>query len=338
MDDQSLQLRTSDGTRASSQERAPSIVQRIAGSQMTSQPTLRPGPRGWVVVLVIALAVAVTSVWTLVARNQLQASVVDEAAQHVLAARRVFDAMRVQTQANLTASCRVLVEDPRLKSTLATEGMDTATVTDILQDLSKLRRVGFLLVLSPEGRVFAQAGASELEGLDLSASAVVKKARDTDDAAVGSWALAGKVMDLSIKSVRYGETLVAYLVVGQPVDETLLAAVDEQTGVAIATALANKIVMASSKDPLIADVFARVVGETAAASPHVIANYGQRYVASSIELPETTQAHRLVLVSPLDTVERRFRVLEWLLFVPPVLVLVAVLFVLSAIRSPRRIT
>jgi len=216
--------------------------------------------------------------------------------------------------------------------------MDAATVADILQDLGKLRRSGFLLILSPNGRVFAQAGASELEGLDLSASAVVKAARDAEDATVGSWVLAGKVMDLSIKSIRYGESLVAYLVVGQPVDEALLGAVGAQTGIAIASALANKVGIASSKDPVMVDVFTRAVAEAVGALPRVITSNGQRFVASVVELPETAQAHRLILVGSLDTVSQRFRVLEWMVFVPPVLVLLAALFVLSAIRSPRRIS
>lgn len=339
MSDQQQQLRISDGTRAStSSERAPSIVQRIVGSQMTSHPIPQSPARTWLVVVVVVLAVGLTAVWTMFMRKQLAASVVDETGQQLVEARKAFDALREQTQANLSAHCRVLVEDPRLKSTLATEGMDPATVADILQDVAKLRRTGFLLVLSPEGRVFAQAGASELEGLDLSSSAVVKKARDTDDASVGSWVLAGKVMDLGIKSIRYGDTLVAYLVVGQPIEEAHLASISDQTGVEIASALANKVVMASTKDPLVSDVFAHVVGEATAAAPRVVTSNGLRYVTSVVELPETAQAHRLVLVSSLDTVAQRFRVIEWMVFVPPVLVLLAVLFVLSAIRSPRRPT
>lgn len=339
MSDQPVHLRVAE-TRSSSLERAPSIVHRIAGSHAGSQMTSPPvsGLRVWIAVFVIVLATGMASVWTFVARQRLQSSLVAESSDHLIAARKAFDALRVQTQANLAAICRVLVEDPRLKATLATEGMDAATVADILQDLAKLRGSGFLLVLSPTGRVFAQAGASELEGLDLSASSVVKGARDGEAASVGSWVLAGKVMDLSIKSIRYGESLVAYLVVGQPVDEATLASVNAQTGVAIASALANKVGMASSKDPVLADVFIRSVAEAVGPLPRVITSNGQRFVASVVELPETAQAHRLILVGSLDSVSERFRVLEWLVFVPPALVLLTALFVFSAIRSPRRIS
>ena len=339
MNEEQFQMRGSEGARApGSIRRAPSIVQRIAGSQMTSQPVPREGTRWWLVILVLLLGVGMASVWTVIARKQLSGAVVAEASDGLISARKAFAALRSQTQVNLAAHCRVLVEDPRLKATLATEGMDGATVSDILQDLAKLRRAGFLLVLSPNGRVFAQASASELEGLDLSASAIVKTARDTNDAAIGSWVLAGKVMDLSIKSILYGDALVAYLVVGQPVDEALLAAAGDQNGVAIASALADQVGIASTKEPVLADVFTRVVGDAAGAAPRVVTSNGRRFVASVVELPETAQAHRLILVGSLDTVSQRFRVLEWMVLVPPVLVLIAVLFVLSAIRSPRRIS
>ena len=340
MSDQQLQLRAANTRASGSVDRAPSIVQRIAGSHAGSQMTTLPesGVRMWLAVLVIVLGVGLASGWTFVAREQLAQSVVAETSDHLIAARKAFDALRVQTQTNLAASCRVLVEDPRLKATLATEGMDAATVADILQDLAKLRGSGFLLILSPAGRVFAQAGASELDGLDLSASSVVKAARDADDTTVGSWVLAGKVMDLGIKSIRYGDSLVAYLVVGQPVDEAMLASVNAQSGVAIASALANKVGIASSKDPVLADVFVRAVAEAVSPVPRVVTSNGRRFVASVVELPETAQAHRLILVGSLDTVAERFRVLEWMVFVPPVLVLLAALFVFSAIRSPRRIS
>ena len=133
---------------------------------MTSQPIPQRESRTWLVIVVIVLAVGVASVWTFIARNQLQASIAQESSQHLIGARKAFDGLRSQTQTNLTSHCRVLVEDPRLKATLATEGINAATVADILQDLSKLRRSGFLLVLSPDGRVFAQAGALPAEGLE----------------------------------------------------------------------------------------------------------------------------------------------------------------------------
>src|SRR5215475_14394059 len=118
-----------------------------------------PGSTGGALSLVIlALTFGVAAVWSLVALHQLSSAIVRESATHLERARRTFDLTRARTLDSLRAQARVMVEDPRLKSTLSTEGIDEATVADILGDLGKLRGTGFLIVLSPEGRVFAQAG------------------------------------------------------------------------------------------------------------------------------------------------------------------------------------
>ena len=157
----------------------------------------------------------VAAVWSLVALHQLQSSIVRESATHLERTRRTFDLTRARTLDSLRVQARVMVEDPRLKSTLSTDGIDEVTVADILRDLGKLRNTGFLMVLSPDGRVFAQAGADELRGLDLSGSSTVKKAQATAEAVTGSWVIGGKIMDLSIMPVRFGSKPIAYLVVGQ---------------------------------------------------------------------------------------------------------------------------
>jgi hypothetical protein len=313
-----------------------SVARRLAGSQNISSPPMQRRSRWLFFTIVIVLAVGLAAVWTFVAKQQLQQSIVAETADHLTGARKAFDTLRAQTQASLQSHCRVLVEDPRLKSTLATEGMDAATVADILSDLGKLRGAGFLMVLTPEGRVFAQSGAPELEGLDLADSSIVKKAQGTNEAVVGSWVLAGKVMDLSIMTIRYGEQIIAFLAVGQPVDDKLLRAVSDQTGVAAASALGNKVVYSSSTDRDVGAVFASAVGETGGVMNRVMSSEGRRYVVAVVELAETAQAHRLVLVGSLDTANKRFEMVQWLIFVPPLLVLLAVLFSMTGSRSPRR--
>ena len=142
--------------------------------------------------LIIALTIGVAAVWSLVATRQLSSAIVRESMGHLDRAKRTFDLTRARTLDSLRVQARVMVEDPRLKSTLATEGIDEVTVADILGDLGKLRGGGFLMVLTSDGRVFAQAGADELRGLDLSGSSAIKKAQGTSEAVAGSWVIGGK--------------------------------------------------------------------------------------------------------------------------------------------------
>jgi hypothetical protein len=286
--------------------------------------------------VVSLLMVGLVAMWSVVAQRQLAMSLASESRQHLESAHKAFTYTRTRIQAELQGHCRVMVEDPRLKATLATEGMDAATVADILQDLTKLRGAGFLMVLAPDGRVFAEAGAPELRGLDLAESSVVKRAQATPDAVVGSWVLGNRVMDLSIMSIRYGEDLVAFLVVGQAVDQTVMHAIADQTGVDAASALATKVVAASTTDTAKRRVLDVIAGMHGAFAERAVDVDGERYIASVIELGETAQTHRLVLARPVAVAREAFEPLRWMLFVPPLIVLVAVLFSMFGIRLFRR--
>lgn len=281
--------------------------------------------------IVVILTVGLAAVWSFVAQRQLTTSVTAQQADDLVHARKSFELVRSVIQDNLQSQCRVMVEDPRLKSTLATEGMDEATVADILADLGKLRRTGFLIVLSAEGRVFAQAGADELRGLDLSASSVFKKAQSSPEAVVGSWVINGKIMDLSLTAVKFDTQIIAYLVVGQTVDQRLLAGVATQSGVGVATAIGNKVAMSSSDS--VAKAVAAAATEAGTFENRVFDVEGQSYLASISELEETAQTKpRLVIVKPLDSAQTVFETLKWMIFVPPLLVFIAVLFSMTGGR------
>jgi len=282
--------------------------------------------------VIVALTFGVAAVWSLVALHQLSSAIVRESTTHLDRARRTFDQTRARTLDSLRVQARVMVEDPRLKSTLAIEGIDEVTVADILGDLGRLRSTGFLMVLSPDGRVFAQSGADELRGLDLSGSSAVKKAQGTSEAATGSWVIGGKIMDLAIMPVRFDAKPIAYLVVGLAVDQELLNAVADQTGVAAATATGPTLMLTAPPDDRTKAVFAAVVGQLEGSPPQLFNVNGETYVAAMFELEESGQTRpRLVVAQSLVQPRATFATSRWILF-PPVLVMIAVLFALAAGR------
>jgi hypothetical protein len=283
--------------------------------------------------VIIALTVGVAAVWSLAAQHQLTSSIVRETTARLERARRTFDVTRVRTLDFLAAQARVMVEDPRLKSTLSTEGIDEATIADILGDLGKLRSAGFLIVLSPEGRVFAQAGADELRGLDLSGSSAVKKAQGTLEAVAGSWVIGGKIMDLSIMPVRFGSKPIAYLVVGQAVDQNMLNAVADQTGVAVATATGQAVMLSAPPDTKTRAVFVTAAGQLGTAQSRLFDIDGETYVVAMSELEEFGQTRpRILIAQSLAEPRASFATSRWMIFAPPVLMIIAVLFALTAGR------
>jgi hypothetical protein len=289
-------------------------------------------------VAVLLTMTGLAAVWSFVARHQLEHALVVNASDSLDRAHALFNVLRSRTQDNLRSQCGVLVEDPRLKSTLSTEGIDEATVADILADLGKLRGTGFLLVLTPEGRVFAEAGAHELRGLDLSESSVVKKARGSRDEVVGSWVIGGKIVDLAITAIQFDRHVLAYLVLGQAVDTELVKAVAEGTGLAIAVIAGAEASPISTTDDRLRAVFQMLVHDGGVAGAHTIEIGGTRYLTATVELENTLQSHpRLAVVRTLAAEQKTFEIFAWLLWAPIGLLVVGVSLASQRLsyRAPR---
>jgi hypothetical protein len=293
---------------------------------------LRPAgsvkPRRSIPVLaaIVVLMVGVAALGSFVTLRQLDTAIANDNRPRLDSARATFDLLRARALEEMRGQGRILVEDPRLKSTLNTDGIDEATVADILRDLGKLRGTGMLVVLKPEGRVLAEAGAPELRGLDLSASSVVKNAQASNETGIGSWVIGNKIIDIAISAVRFDTTVIAYLVVGQTIDQSLLKAVGTATGVGIGIAIGTDWAVASD-DKL--KTFTQLAQNTGAASQLFEAD-GTRYVANIIELEQMGQSRpRLVLVQSLATSTASFSMFRWLLWLSPLLVFIAMVLAIS---------
>jgi hypothetical protein len=296
-------------------------------------PAVPPSRGVALTVTFVACAVAVLGLaiaWAVIARDSVTAGIRTENRAQLERARTAFEVMRKRAQDGLRTQCRVLSEDPRLKATLATDGIDEVTVADILDDLGRLRRGGFLLVLTPEARVFAQTGADELRGLDLSTSSVVQSARTSNEAVVGSWVIGRSIMDLAAIPIRSDGALIAYLMVGQAVERDVLDAVAASTGVIVAVGVGADLTLASTDDPHHRALLATIA--TSARHPHgQLDGADGAYVTSFVELDQTQTRPYLVMARSLETSARSFARSYQLAWVPPVLVVLALL--LSRMRS-----
>jgi Double sensory domain of two-component sensor kinase len=302
-------------------------------ASLPAAPALPAGPPRSSAMLLAALTLAAAAVtaalWMFATARTLRVAVATENEARLTGAAQLFAELRQLSQRALQAQGRLLGEDSRIKATLATDGVDAATVADILQDLLVVRRTGFLLVLTPDGRVFAEAGAAQLRGLDLSAAAVVQQARAAADAVIGSWIVAGKLLDLSVSPVRLGEATMGLLVVGEAVGAEQLAAVSKGTAVEVALVLGDKI--GETPSQLDAALWTRLAVEPTPFAARQLERDGQRYLVGLAELPNAggpLQA-RLALVRPLASADASFRLLTWLWWVPALL-----LVGLSLLRVP----
>lgn len=283
----------------------------------------KPARPSFFVIFLLILVVAGAALGAFVAQRQLNAAIAVENRGRLDAAKGVFDLLRARALEDMRGQGRILVEDPRLKSTLNTEGIDEATVADILRDLGRLRGAGMLVVLTPEGRVFAEAGAPELRGLDLSASAVVKRAKESKDAVKGSWVIGNKIFDLSITAIQFEANVIAYLVVGQTIDQALLKSLGTATGVGLGIAIGTEFTAVS--DDQLKTMSALAQQQQLQTDLPPFEQGGASYVASVVELEQMGQSRpRLVLVQSLAPTGATFSIFKWLLWLSPILVLIGI--------------
>lgn len=270
--------------------------------------------------------------WFMATRSAMDAGLNAQLEADVRGAEHLFTQDRASRQQRLQAECRLMSEDPRLKSTLATEGMDRATVEDILVGLRKQSSAEVVAVLSPTARVTASEGMDSLGGLDLSTASVVRAAQQGMDAAAGSWVLGDKLFDVAVRALRFGDNTIAFLVLAAPVSAGSLENLHTSTGVGAALLISGKAGPSFPPLPTFQAAFTALAQEPAALPLQRRAFDGQSAVARVLEVPQTMPQVRVALVRMSDVVAEPFGALRGLLWLPPV---VAALFGALAIVRGR---
>src|SRR5215467_126571 len=86
------------------------------------------------VIAVIVLMVGLASLGVLVVSRQLRLAVTADARGDLDRGHEAFALVRGRALDAMRSQCRILVEDARLRGALGTDGIDEATVADILRD------------------------------------------------------------------------------------------------------------------------------------------------------------------------------------------------------------
>ncbi len=292
----------------------------------------KPSNASWVAFSLGLGTVVLAAVWFVLHGSAIKTGARAQAEASVNRASVVLDHLSQDVQLRLRTEAQLMSEDPRLKSTLATPGIDEATIADVLQDLRKQSSAELLAVLTPTARVRAEVGASYLKGLDLSTSSVIRAAQAAGQPAVGTWVAGDQVLDVSAKAIRYENQLVAYLVVGSPMSEKALQRVSEVTGAGVALIVAGKVTLSHPKDGAFAPAFTALAPEPAAFETQPLALAGRDYIGQLADVKNVMPSARLAVLMPSDEALAPFERARALAYVPA---LVAVLFAAVAIIRGR---
>lgn len=163
-----------------------------------SRPLIsRRGPH---IVLVLAvLCTAGMGAVTLWLQMELRRAA-EVAHQEVLAiASAAFQETIAQARVSTRAQVRVMADDARIRTTLATPRIDPETIEDVLGDLIRAGGLNFLALLDMRRKVVAVAGDDSLRGIDLGNSAIFE-----DASASTMWSSTDRLLAAAYAPVNLG--------------------------------------------------------------------------------------------------------------------------------------
>jgi hypothetical protein len=266
--------------------------------------------------VIVGVALAASAGWYAAARWALITGLRGVQRQAVQRSATVLENQQESVRARLRSECRLLSEDPRLKSTMATRGIDERTLADILEDLRKQTGSALLAVLTPEGKVQAVVGRGLLTGLDLSGSSVVRSASESADAAAGAWVVGDQVLVIGVAGLRFGTHLIGFLVVGAPLGDEVLTAAAAASGVPMAVIVSGKVVAATLREGPLQEVFGALALEPEPFESRLVEVGGTVYATRLSEVPGSLRSARVAFVRAESDEAERFELLSWLLWVP----------------------
>jgi histidine kinase family protein len=265
--------------------------------------------------LVAFFAVAFGVTWALAGRSLFFRGLEKQNERAVDQAVALFDYRAGQVQERLRGEARLMSEDPRLRSLLATPGIDEATLLDLLREFARLTGAPLLFALAPTGKVISAVGQESFKGLDLSTSKLIREAREQAAPITGVWALDKDLVWVGATAIRFGDRVVGYLVHGYRLDQHDLDAIQVATGVAIGILIGDQVAHASPDDPALKKVLVEAARSKIQATAHF--SSGQdRFTGRVRSLEGSLPPTELVWLRQAQGSPPEHEILGYLLWVP----------------------
>jgi sigma-B regulation protein RsbU (phosphoserine phosphatase) len=207
--------------------------------------------------------------------------IVDRAERRALAndlqrSRQVFEDLLSYRQSSLRSDCRVLANEPRMRATVATEGVTRDTVLVVINELRASHGSDLFLLTDGQGNLLADALDPTAEGFDMKSMSVVAKAL-ADGEASAVWITNERPHQAQACRMAFGEVTVGIVVIGRVFDDDAAAIVQRQTGSALVVGLDGKRVAGSA--------FAKAPPPVAGAQQTEVELEGASYAAVGGVLP-----------------------------------------------------
>jgi hypothetical protein len=286
----------------------------------------RPAPlrKSHTLAMVAAAVVVLAAVaWSMTARNEMRSKLDAPAKAKLEGAERALRYQRDLLDAQLRTYLTLLVEDPRLKSTLATPGIDRNTIADILSDLRTQTGLDLIGVLGPDGRVQAVLGAEQFRGLDMSSASLIRKADSSDGPVSGVWLSGERTIQVAAVTLRVARRVVAFLIVGGAIDTPALQRLYTVSEAGMGMVVDGRVTRAAPESWM--GVFTQAATDGIYPTKLISTPAGDFWAKSSA-IENTTPPVRVVALTPAEPLPRS---LDLLLWIPTAAALIAAFFVVQ---------
>ncbi len=197
-----------------------------------------------VVSILVVLAGITISLWMNYAVAQ---STAEADRQALIAAHTIFSTQLKQEKESLLAMTRVIADDARIRTALATPGIDAATLEDIFKDIAQSGGVELLAVLSSRGEVQAVYGGDSLRGMDLSSSKLIGGEGKQPEVS-RLWCLRPRCFVVGMVPVQLGVSADYLLLAGKRVTGDPLVELGSLLGVHGGVTLSGSLVLIGDND------------------------------------------------------------------------------------------
>ncbi|MBL9037160.1 MAG: hypothetical protein JNG84_01475 [Archangium sp.] len=235
--------------------------------------------------VVASLGVLLATGWFVASKRAHLETQRERVAKQLVVAEKTIEHHFSGEDQRLLSVARLLSGDQRLRQTVF-DAIDEPTLVDSFKDLEPLDGLPIHAALTPEGTVAAVVGAPSLRGVDLSSSAVVRTALQSDTPGTSRWFIDGKLVEVGVAAIRRGTEVKALVLVGAPLSETALKEIATATGVTAALVSEGKVGMSSASTAAETTALAAIAaGAGVDGPPHKV-----------IDVPNTVPATKIVLL------------------------------------------
>lgn len=197
-----------------------------------------------ILISALLLIAAILGATLLATTTVLQRNARDRLTEDLQRSRQVFEELQGYRASLFKSQVAVIADEPRLKATVATPGVDAQTIREVAVDHQRTVRADLFLVVDSAGKVLVDVADPSATGTSMAQAEIVAKTLEKRDSS-GIWVRNDKVHQVQARRLEFGSDVVGAIVVGYVIDDRVADTVYNQTASSVVVSLDETVVARS---------------------------------------------------------------------------------------------